>query len=124
MPMLPPRPCPVAGCPSLGRCAVHARPALPQKEKPRLYDDRRGSSTKRGYDRKWRKRREDYFKRNPYCNQCGKLLGKRKILDHRIAKAQGGADDDSNLQGLCVYCNNRKTGMERRLKLVGKGVGG
>lgn len=125
MPMLPKRPCSVAGCPVLGPCPVHRRPVRPQPAQPvRLYDDRRGSSTQRGYDRQWRKLREDYFKRNTYCRHCGRLLGSRKVLDHRIAKAQGGTDGESNLQGLCVPCNNRKTGMERRLKLVGKGVGG
>lgn len=128
MPILPKRPCPVPGCPVLGPCPTHRRPVLPlpaQAAQPvRLYDDRRGSSTQRGYDRQWRKMREEYFKRNPFCSHCRKLLGMKKVLDHRIAKAQGGTDHDANLQGLCVRCHNRKTGMERRLKLVGKGVGG
>lgn len=121
MPMLPKRPCPVAGCPVLGHCVKHARPVVVQ-QKPRLYDDRRGSSTARGYGRQWRKLRAKYLQLFPLCQKCRKKPA--YVVDHRIPKAQGGTDDEANLQGLCGGCHNQKTGMERRMGMVGKGIGG
>ena len=81
MPMLPKRPCPVAGCPVLGPCAVHRRPALLPTEKPRLYDDRRGSSAQRGYGYAWRQRRKEYIKLHPFCVRCGKPTTERRSQD-------------------------------------------
>ncbi|HBR50372.1 MAG TPA: HNH endonuclease [Nitrospira sp.] len=112
MPMLPKRPCPVAGCPVLGPCAKHARPVVPQAEKPRLYDDRRGSSTARGYDRQWRKLRAEYLKRFPFCRLC--MRSRAVLVDHIRPKVNGGTDDECNLQPLCTRCHNIKTGSERR----------
>ncbi len=112
MPMLPKRPCPVAGCPVLGPCAVHRRPALPPAEKPRLYDDRRGSSAQRGYDRQWRKKRAEYLKRHPFCRLC--LRSRSVLVDHIRPKVKGGTDDEYNLQALCNHCHNIKTGLEKR----------
>lgn len=112
MPTLPLRPCPVAGCPSLGRCAVHARPALPPKEKPRLYDDRRGSSAQRGYGYAWQKKRKKYIQDHPFCVKCGKPT---TDVDHKIPRRLGGSEDDGNLQALCGSCHKAKTARERRL---------
>jgi 5-methylcytosine-specific restriction protein A len=113
MPMLPKQPCRVAGCPVLGHCAKHARPVVVvQQEKPRLYDDRRGSSTARGYDRQWRKLRADFLKRFPICRLC--MRAKAVLVDHIRPKVQGGTDAEYNLQALCMRCHNIKTGMERR----------
>lgn len=113
MPWLPPRPCPVAGCPVLGRCAKHARPVvIPNQPQPRLYDDRRGSSTARGYDRQWRKLRAAYLLRFSVCRLC--MRSQAVLVDHIRPKVQGGTDDEYNLQALCTRCHNIKTGMERR----------
>jgi 5-methylcytosine-specific restriction protein A len=97
MPMLPKQPCRVVGCPVLGPCPKHARPTLPTQEKPRLYDDRRGSSTARGYGYAWRKRREQYIKLHPFCVRCGKPT---EQVDHIIPKSRGGSELDRNLQAL------------------------
>lgn len=113
MPMLPQRPCRVAGCPVLGHCAKHARPVVQEPtSKPRLYDDRRGSSAQRGYGYAWRQRRKNYIQANPYCVWCGKPT---TDVDHRIPKRLGGSDEDSNLQALCGGCHKQKTARERRL---------
>lgn len=112
MPTLPKRPCQVSGCPVLGPCAVHARPAMPPPDKPRLYDDRRGSSTQRGYDRQWRKKRAEFLRRFPICRLC--MRSKAVLVDHIRPKVMGGSDDEYNLQALCTRCHNIKTGMERR----------
>lgn len=115
MPMLPKRPCPVAGCPVLGPCAKHARPMAVQQER-RLYDDRRGSSTARGYGYAWQQRRKKYIEQHPFCVRCRKPT---EQVDHRIPRSRGGSDDESNLQALCGYCHKQKTAMERRLGIVG-----
>ncbi len=111
MPMLPKRPCPVAGCPVLGFCAQHQRPRVEQP-RPRLYDDRRGSSTARGYGYEWQQRRKKYIQAHPLCVRCGKPT---QQVDHIIPKSRGGSNLDANLQALCGYCHKQKTARERRL---------
>lgn len=116
MPTLPLRPCTYSGCPALtatGRCPAHRRAPKPEVQPVRLYDDRRGSSAKRGYDRQWRKKRAAYLIANPWCRKCAAAAA---LVDHIIPKAIGGTDDDRNLQPLCVRCHNIKTGSERRAR--------
>lgn len=46
-------------------------------------------------------------------------------VDHIIAKANGGGDDDSNLQSICRPCHRRKTAadrMQRRLNKTGADI--
>jgi len=69
MPYAPPRCCKYPGCPNTTShpsrlCKSH------RKEGLRQLDRRRGSSTARGYDRKWRNYRIQFFKENPYCVHC------------------------------------------------------
>lgn len=111
MPTLPQRPCPVAGCPVIGPCAVHRRPPVPMQDKPRLYDDRRGSSAQRGYGYAWQKRREAFIKLHPFCVRCRRPT---TDVDHIIPRRFGGSEDDSNLQALCSRCHKTKTSRERR----------
>ena len=40
-----------------------------------------------------------------YCNCTNPLL---LTIDHKIPKAQGGTDDESNLQVCCWFCNQLK----------------
>ena len=49
---------------------------------------------------------------NGHCCGCGIKLrsGMDYEIDHRIALANGGTDDDSNLQVLCEGCHLIKTG--------------
>lgn len=111
MPSLPLRPCTYSGCPKLvarGRCADHQR--APKPIAPRLYDDRRGSSTARGYDRHWGKLRLTVLNENPFC-ACGM---KAVEVDHKIPKRSGGTDERSNLQSICRSCHARKTKRENR----------
>jgi hypothetical protein len=42
------------------------------------------------------------------CRQCGST--DRVVLDHIVPLAQGGADDEGNLQPLCTPCNTAKGG--------------
>lgn len=113
MPMLPKRPCPVAGCPVLGFCAQHQRPRVEQP-RPRLYDDRRGSSTARGYSYKWQQMRKQYIALHPVCVKCGRPSA---AVDHIIPRRAGGADDERNYQALCHACHSKKTAVERRQRI-------
>ena len=114
MPTLPLRPCTHSGCPALtstGRCPAHKRVPKPEAQSVRLYDDRRGSSTQRGYGYAWQQRRKEFIKTHPTCSKCSRPT---TDVDHRVPKAQGGSDDDSNLQPLCSFHHKQKTAHERR----------
>lgn len=110
MPNLPMRPCSYSGCPVIGPCLKHQRKAKPVQA-VRWYDDRRVSSTQRGYGYKWQQFRKEYLRRHPYCCKCGKPT---TDIDHILPRAKGGSDDERNLQPLCKRCHNMKTGRERR----------
>lgn len=114
MPNLPLRPCTHSGCPALtatGRCPAHQRLPKPAAQAVRLYDDRRGSSTQRGYGYAWQQRRKEFIKNHPTCSKCPRPT---TDVDHRIPKSRGGSDDDSNLQPLCSFHHKQKTAHERR----------
>ena len=70
--------------------------------------------SQRGYNYKWKKFREEYLKRNPFCVECikkGKLT-QAKVVDH-IIPHKGDERlfwDESNMQALCIRCHNKKTG--------------
>jgi 5-methylcytosine-specific restriction protein A len=51
------------------------------------------------------------FQRDKYqCQSCGKTSGEAQLsVDHIIPLARGGTNDISNLQTLCLTCNQRKT---------------
>jgi 5-methylcytosine-specific restriction protein A len=110
MPNLPMRPCSFSGCPVIGPCKTHQRKAKPAPE-VRLYDDRRGSSTARGYGYAWQQRRKEFIKRFPFCARCTRPT---TDVDHVVPRSRGGSDDDSNLQPLCGFHHKQKTAMERR----------
>lgn len=116
MPSLPLRPCTASGCPNLsptGRCPQHSRAArpAPTANTVRRYDDRRGSSTQRGYGSQWQTFRRGYLARYPTCRQCGQPATE---IDHIIPKRWGGTDDEANLQPLCKRHHNAKTQQERK----------
>ena len=79
--------------------------------------------------RPWTRLREYIFKRDNFlcqiCLQIGRLTyvelhGVRAgVCDHRVPLAQGGTDDESNLQTICKCCDKEKTANESR-----KGRGG
>ena len=47
----------------------------------------------------------------PLCRECRKAgrIVPATDVDHRVARADGGTDDRSNLQPLCHACHSRKT---------------
>jgi 5-methylcytosine-specific restriction enzyme A len=70
-----------------------------------------GTPTKRITGRKLQRLRVALFARAPWCVLCEKF-GRRTratIRDHIRPLAEGGADDETNAQGLCLDCSDRKT---------------
>ncbi|WKX00956.1 HNH endonuclease signature motif containing protein [Rhodococcus aetherivorans] len=58
--------------------------------------------------RRWRRLRERILQESPLCSTCQRELA--TVLDHRVPVAEGGAMwSESNLQGLCRSCSDRKT---------------
>lgn len=87
-----------------GRCAKHPRQAW---AKP-------ATATKRITGRRLQAMRADLFARDPLCAECFRQ-GRVTLAtqrDHIKALAEGGADDASNVQGLCATCHDAKTKAE------------
>jgi 5-methylcytosine-specific restriction protein A len=108
------RPCPVRRCGRLvgrdeTRCTVH------QREYERAVDERRGTAASRGYDADWRRRRKEFLRRHPWCEEPGCPYPSEHV-DHKVPLAQGGQDAESNLQALCRTCHSRKTMRELNRK--------
>jgi len=84
MPLKPSRPCRHPNCPGItresnGYCSKHQDYALQlQQEKVKAYDFKRGSSSSRGYDSRWRKLRIKVKDRDKWlcvCSRC-KAMGR------------------------------------------------
>lgn len=66
--------------------------------------------------RRLQRMRASLFARKPWCALCEKA-GRRTratIRDHIIPLAEGGADDETNEQGLCLDCNDAKSEEEAK----------
>lgn len=66
----------------------------------------------RGYSYKWKKFREEYLKKNPFCVICpskGKST-QAKVIDLIIPHKGDKRSfwDESNMQSLCIRCHNKK----------------
>ena len=77
-------------------------------------EERRESSTKRGYGRAWRKARKAYLNEHPLCVYCSAkgLVVAATVVDHVIKHRgdQGLFWDRLNWQSLCKDCHDEKTG--------------
>lgn len=64
----------------------------------------------------WRATRARILIRDSYrCRACGRVVsGHRANVDHIVPLAEGGTDEDSNLQTLCRPCHSVKTVREQR----------
>ena len=124
MPTAAPRPCRHPGCGQLvhdgsGFCAAHQGDRTAGK----FGDRRRGSRHARGYGTKWDRIRPRIIQRDAgLCQEClrnGRVEA-GAIVDHKVPKFEGGADDEDNLEYLCKACSDRKTAEEaRRARRVG-----
>lgn len=81
-------------------------------------DQRRGTSSSRGYNARWRKARETYLKREPLCVCCtaNGVPHPANTVDH-TEPHKGDTNkfwDTDNWQALCGWChNNIKSSIER-----------
>lgn len=86
-----------------GRCARHPKPAW---VKP--------TPVKRRSGRWLQREREKLFTQAPLCAECQRhgrvTLATQR--DHVVPLAEGGADDDGNVQGLCAACHETKRKQE------------
>jgi len=98
-----------------GRCrAVHADRCPEQK----IFASKAKQNSGRGGS-KWRRKRQGIFERDNYLCQIHlergelepvTLHGSRHgVCDHIMPKAEGGTDDDHNLQTICQACDREKS---------------
>ena len=85
----------------------------------RFADPGRGSRHERGYGWVWEQAVRRIRARDcDVCQACVRRddghLGSYAAVDHRIPKAQGGSDDDGNLEVICGPCHAEKTARESR----------
>ena len=103
MPYAPKRWCTHPGCGQYQPCSEHQR----QRE----YDAERGSSSQRGYGRRWQKFRLSYLWQYPLCVDClPHPVAATEV--HHIQKAADRPDlmfDCDNLMALCKSCHSTRT---------------
>lgn len=91
-----------------------ARVHVPPEAKPATYGQGRGG-------RPWRRKRERVMARDQYLCQPCKAAGRLTLAtqcDHKVPRAEGGTDDDTNLQAICDDCHDAKSRAE-----AARGVG-
>jgi hypothetical protein len=109
MPQRPQRPCRHKGCRSLhrngnGHCDEHAAEAKPFASARKV---------ERITGRALQARRLRMWTASPYCAHCGRLTAWPRgfELDHKVRLTDGGGDEDSDTQVLCIaWVNGVKTG--------------
>lgn len=112
MPKAAPKPCTV--CHALvrdgsSRCDQH------KVREGTFADKRRGSRHERGYGSAWDKIRQRIMHRDAgLCQQCKRegLVALAYAVDHITPRAEGGTDDDHNLEAICKPHHQRKTAAE------------
>ena len=110
------RPCRHPGCHQLvsdGYCAAHQADG----KAGTWSDPLRKSRHERGYGTEWDKTRKRILSRDKgLCQVClaKGLYTPAKEVDHILPKAEGGSDDDANLQAICRPCHQVKTAAEAR----------
>lgn len=110
MPQAAPRPCTQPGCGALvhdgsGRCDAHQRKSWAPRY--RHVKRIRGSKLKR--------LRDELLHRKPLCEECERngRVSASTVRDHIVPLAEGGTEDESNIQALCDPCHDAKSKRER-----------
>ena len=83
-------------------------------KRPRSWATTGKSRQARGYGRAHDLMRERVLREEPLCRACNAagLVTVTAIADHIVPKAEGGGDERSNYQGLCIPCHKAKTAGE------------
>lgn len=107
-----PRPCTAGGCRALshdgtGRCPAHPRISW-AKETIR--------PVQRISGRRLQVLRDKLFSERPLCEVCEREGRARRatIRDHIIPLAEGGTDENDNIQAICAQCHDIKTHSEAK----------
>ena len=105
-----------------GQAGIHANGSTPP-----MWEDRKGSMTKRITGRRLQRIRKQVFDEQPICVMC-KAKGKVTLateVDHIVALVNGGEDSHENRQALCTPCHQVKTaqdcGYKERAKFDAQG---
>lgn len=110
-----PKPCGHPGCGVLVRDGTSRCPKHPKANS--FADKRRGNRHERGYGTAWDKLRALILARDcGLCQVCAAagLVTLAHAVDHVKPKAEGGTDDESNLQAICKACHLDKTAEEAK----------
>lgn len=110
--------CAAKGCNEKTRnpkyCDKHAKSEEAQRQ--RFVDQRRGSSSARGYGWKWKNARTRFLREHPLCEMCSTVDSPTTatVVDHRVPHK---GDEylfwnEENWQPLCASCHSRKTAAE------------
>lgn len=90
-----------------------------QKHKKQKRQDRRKTANQRGYDRRWKRLRDEFIEQHPLCKHCEERgqVTMAKEIDHIIPFSD--LSDplrlcSDNLQSLCRRCHAIKTASEQR----------
>jgi len=107
MPRKPKHPCSHPGCPNLTDkryCEEHEKIVNSNYEK---YE--RNPNTRRRYGRAWKRIRDKYVSRHPFCEMCYErgILVKTEEVHHKKKLSDGGTHDRENLIALCKSCHSR-----------------
>ena len=82
-----------------------------KQQAQRQVDERRGSASSRGYDRRWQRIRAMYLRAHPLCVDCqaGRRTTAATEVHHIVALRDGGTHDDGNLMALCKSHHSTRT---------------
>lgn len=107
MPQRPLHPCAVPGCPATlrvgSRCPEH------RAQRHRAIDERRGSSSARGYGATWQRVRRAVLAREPLCrfhDERGETVAATDV-DHIDGNSRN--NHPENLRPLCHACHSART---------------
>jgi 5-methylcytosine-specific restriction protein A len=116
MPVSAPKPCNYPACGKLVHNASYCE--LHQKAKRKIVDDRRGSSTERGYGYRWQQVSKAFLKAHPICEcddcKVSGVLLPSQVVDH-IIPHKGDMQlfwSRANWQAMNKKCHDKKTAKE------------
>lgn len=111
MPERAPSACRRPGCRGLVRGGACSVCGSLRTTRDKEIDERRGSSSRRGYGRRWREVSALVLADHPWCAECDRhgRMALATDVHHKIPKRDGGSDDADNLEPLCHSCHSRIT---------------
>ena len=84
---------------------------VPLGKRDRGPEPRQDRSSRPNRGHRWMKLRSQILARDPVCRVCNQAEAVQ--VDHIVPLSQGGGDEYSNLQGICLPCHKDKTAREQ-----------